>query len=175
MELEDVSEKVQKEARRVATVTGASEFRLTRYEYAHVSPFKHVSYSATHARYRGMWGETKIGWTIVAEGDSPRDTHRVVLQDLQIGDCLVYRKAIDSTQPELVWGPWALFESSICNPTIILKEHMGRTLYLLGINMEDEEWLAPLNVNLSAHEKLELRLALPREFWPQKWREDGDG
>lgn len=49
-------------------------------------------------------------------------------------------------------------------------ERMARGLYCLGI--EDEEVLLALDCPLSAHEKLELRLALPREFWPQTWLEE---
>ena len=86
MEIEDVSAEVDWEARRIAAAFGVSEFRLIRYEYAHVSPFKHVSYSATHARYGGTWGQTKIGWTVVAEGTSLQDIRTVVLQSITIGD-----------------------------------------------------------------------------------------
>ncbi|BCM88449.1 hypothetical protein IAD21_00280 [Abditibacteriota bacterium] len=171
MEPEDGSAEVEWEAKRVATAMSTNEFRLTRYEYAHVSPFKHVSYCATHARYRSIWGQTKIGWTMVAQGTSLQDVRLVVLQDFQLGECLVYRRAIDSTQPKL-GGPWAVFESSTCNPTVILKEDMARTLYRLGIDIENEEWLVPLNVHLSTHEKLDLRLSMPREFWPKKWLEE---
>jgi hypothetical protein len=45
-------------------------------------------------------------------------------------------------------------------------ELMARGLYRLGI--EDEGVLSQLPP-LSAHEKLELRLSLPREFWPEQW------
>lgn len=46
-------------------------------------------------------------------------------------------------------------------------EQMARGLYRLGI--EDEAILAALNQPLSMHEKLELRLSMPRVFWPQSW------
>jgi hypothetical protein len=46
-------------------------------------------------------------------------------------------------------------------------ELMARGLYCLGF--EDEGVLAKLNYPLTAHEKLELRLAMPREFWPKMW------
>lgn len=46
-------------------------------------------------------------------------------------------------------------------------DQMARGLYRLGI--EDEEVLAHLNRPLSMHEKIELRLSMPREFWPKTW------
>ncbi len=47
--------------------------------------------------------------------------------------------------------------------------HLARGLYRLGF--EDESILSQLPA-LSAHEKLELRLSMPREFWPQKWLDE---
>lgn len=44
---------------------------------------------------------------------------------------------------------------------------LARGLYRLGF--EDEDVLAKLNHPLSSHEKMELRLSLPREFWPKMW------
>lgn len=47
-------------------------------------------------------------------------------------------------------------------------EFMARGLYRLGFT--DESILQQLPT-LSAHEKLELRLSMPREFWPEGWLE----
>ncbi len=44
-----------------------------------------------------------------------------------------------------------------------LHERMARGLYRLGI--DDEDIVTQFNYSLSAHEKLELRLSLSREFW----------
>ena len=49
------------------------------------------------------------------------------------------------------------------------NELMVRGLYLLGF--EDPALISELP-ELSAHEKLELRLSLPHEFWPKKWLEE---
>jgi hypothetical protein len=174
MKFEDVSEKIEWEARRVATAIDADEYQLVDYEYAHVSPFKHVSYSATHARYIGLWGKRKIGWLFVAEGDNLQDIRLVVLQHMKNSKCMVYRKAIDATNRELLWGPWDKLETETSDSQMLFREHMVRTLYRLGIEMEDEQWLAPLNVSLSHHEKLELRLSMPREFWPKKWLDEAN-
>lgn len=43
---------------------------------------------------------------------------------------------------------------------------MSRGLYCLGIETENTSVQLP---TLSAHEKMELRLSMPHEFWPQKW------
>ncbi len=47
---------------------------------------------------------------------------------------------------------------------------IARALYCLGQGTDDV--LARLNYSLSAHEKLELRLSLPREFWPKTWLDE---
>lgn len=51
-----------------------------------------------------------------------------------------------------------------------LNEPLARGLYCLAFDAEVIS--ANLNYSLSAHEKLELRLSMPREFWPQKWLEE---
>ena len=45
-----------------------------------------------------------------------------------------------------------------------------RGLYRLGF--EDEDALGELNASFSAHEKMELRLNFPREFWPKRWLDE---
>jgi hypothetical protein len=49
------------------------------------------------------------------------------------------------------------------------NEHMVKGLYRLGF--EDESILTQLPP-LSAHEQLELRLSMPRKFWPKTWLEE---
>ncbi|RYX82865.1 hypothetical protein EON83_17295 [bacterium] len=61
------------------------------------------------------------------------------------------------------WGEWDIR----LNPKY--DTAMARGLYCLGF--EDEAILSQLPP-LSAHEKLELRLGMPREFWPQKWLDE---
>ncbi|BCM92289.1 hypothetical protein IAD21_04168 [Abditibacteriota bacterium] len=57
-----------------------------------------------------------------------------------------------------------------CSSHPAFNEQMARGLYRLGI--EDEAVSAELNLSLTAHEKLELRLFMPREFWPQIWLDE---
>lgn len=48
-----------------------------------------------------------------------------------------------------------------------------KAVYLLGHPISAFE--SKLGLTLSHHEKLELRLSMPREFWPKTWRdEDGE-
>jgi hypothetical protein len=56
------------------------------------------------------------------------------------------------------------------DPLPQFHEFIARGLYRLGI--EDEDILSQLNHPFTAHEKLELRLSMPREFWPQKWLDE---
>lgn len=46
---------------------------------------------------------------------------------------------------------------------------MARAMYCLGFPESVLQQLPPL----SAHEQLELKLTMPREFWPQKWLDEG--
>jgi hypothetical protein len=56
------------------------------------------------------------------------------------------------------------------------SEILAHGLYRLGLQCcgFDLSYNCIINnlPSLGAHEKLELRLSLPREFWPQKWRVD---
>ena len=65
---------------------------------------------------------------------------------------------------EDTWTCWTL------TSTGGLNELMMRALYCL--NFEEEGVFQKLNSPLSAHEKMELRLSMPREFWPHKWHEE---
>ncbi len=49
------------------------------------------------------------------------------------------------------------------------RELMARGLYCLCVENQNISDQLPA---LSAHEKLELRLSMSREFWPQKWFEE---
>lgn len=51
----------------------------------------------------------------------------------------------------------------------IFGELMARGLFCLGF--DDADILAQLP-QLTEHEKLELRLSLPKEFWPPQWEQE---
>ena len=165
MEFEVVSEKVEREARRVAVALNADEFRL-------VGCDKSVSNSVTYALYRGLWGKTTVQWTIMVEEAALQSIRIGLNQSLASDECRVFRLQTDSTCTESVWEPWATMENPYFQSPPVFREHMAHTLYCLGIDIEDEQDLAFLDVSLSAHEKLELRLSMPREFWPQKWLDE---
>lgn len=67
------------------------------------------------------------------------------------------------THIRIVQGEWKMLLMS-CH-----REIMTRGLYCLGF--EDEAVFDQLG-GLTAHEKLELRLTLPREFWPKTWMDE---
>jgi hypothetical protein len=54
-----------------------------------------------------------------------------------------------------------------CFPCEAYNERMGRSLYCLGI--EDEGVWEQLGCCLSGHDKMELQISLPLQFWPDKW------
>lgn len=142
MESEVLGEKVEWEARRVAAAFGLGEWN------------EDVWYMHSHdSLFSGTRGELEVSWRI-----SPQ----AVAVHLRVGhgqfeDCIV-------TWREFAWKLTAsrLHQS--------YNEFMVRGLYCLGI--EDEEVFSELNPSLSFHEKLELRLSLPREFWPAKWLDE---
>lgn len=49
-----------------------------------------------------------------------------------------------------------------------MRNFMARALYCLGF--EDEGVFADLKCLLTAHEKVEFSLWMPREFWPDTWK-----
>jgi hypothetical protein len=72
---------------------------------------------------------------------------------------------------------WSLIESSergwyfAPNTGLYFDEVLAYGLFRLGF--EDEKiWSELPPLSLSAHEKLELRLSLPREFWPKTWLDE---
>lgn len=85
------------------------------------------------------------------------------MERLSVGgyECCVVRR-YDMGNPGSAFVVW----TSHLNP---YNELMARGLYRLGF--EDPAILAQLPP-LSAHEKLELRLSMPREFWPKTWLEE---
>ena len=65
----------------------------------------------------------------------------------------------------LVWDVPSAFDYRFSRHGTML----ARGLYRLGF--QDKNVLRRMPV-LTAHEKLELRLSMPREFWPQTWLEE---
>ncbi len=95
----------------------------------------------------------------------------------EVGACL-YQVSLCRTTLAL---PWVVFELSLqgqweftVNEEIPLSvaQLAARGFYRLGLSNGDESSQLP---PLSSHEKLELRLSMPREFWPQKWIDEEEG
>lgn len=63
-------------------------------------------------------------------------------------------------------GPWHVGKKLDSEEATFL----ARTLYCLGV--EEQGVWDELKNPLTAHDKIELRLTLPQEFWPSLWREE---
>lgn len=147
MESEDVKAKVDWEERRVAAAFGVArwerDYTPWRTGLAPTGQVVQVEFCMESPTIRRLM----IGIYTQESGD--------------LGDtCSVWIERKDPAQ-----RTYPSREINVC-----YNEIMARGLYRLGI--EDEEWIAPLNHPLTAHEKLELRKTMPREFWPQKWLDE---
>ncbi|BCM88905.1 hypothetical protein IAD21_00747 [Abditibacteriota bacterium] len=140
MEFEDVSEKVEWEARRVAAAFGVGEWKPN-------EPSREIiSYSCFNngtEYYVSFDTDGELKTLNIDEVESRQYTH-CELQNLGMGQ-------------------WSLYNYSQYG------KEMAYGLYRLGF--EDEGILSQLPP-ISAHEKLELRFSMPREFWPQKWLDE---
>lgn len=139
MEFEDVNERIEWEARRVAAAFGAITMS-----------------SITDSSFECECVQSEIEFSVKPDGLSA-----IFLGVEPDGDIGVYR---DSSSSLVRWEAYN-FHIMEGRPKI----EMARGLYRL--DFEDEDIFSQLPA-LSAHEKLELRLFLPREFWPQKWRDE---
>ena len=72
---------------------------------------------------------------------------------------IIYDEGWIHSSPQSFWN---------CEFHPVTSSLMFRGLYRMGF---DESVLNQLPA-LTAHEKLELRLSMPREFWPRKWLEE---
>lgn len=144
MEPEDLSERIEWQTRRVAAAFGVKEWGQVTEEVEHgVTAFT------------GLIGEQKVTWAIM---DRTGLYAGVGVTNFDSDDS--YVSVVQNNE-----GAWYTGLSSNRH-----NELMVRGLYRLGF--EDEGVLAELNHPLTAHEKLELRFSLPREFWPQRWRDE---
>lgn len=149
MEFEDLDEKVEWEAKRVAAAFGVETFEV-------------MESGGEERDYRGKLGTTPMHWSV----------HKTELTFIYvvIGYTTDYVERsisllkVPSIDDETEWDFSLTLRS---NPEF---HHLfARGLYRLGL--EDEYVLSQLP-QLSAHEKLEFRLSLPREFWPQTWLDE---
>lgn len=138
MEFEDVKEKVEWEAGRVAAAFGLKEVECEK-----GTKSNHYEEDITESIKLATYFNFISGMAGICIFESERVKCEVDYSDTD--------------------SEWVCVHSG-CDK---LSEIMARGLYLLGI--EDAGVLAELNYPLTAHEKLEVRHSLPREFWPQTW------
>lgn len=132
---------IQWEAHRVATAFGVEKWGEDVW-------FMHTDASL----FSGTKGELEVVWRINPEGYA---CHFRVGNG-GIHDCTV-------TWREMAWSSKTYGSHPEYNAL------MARGLYCLGIDAPSV--VAKLNSPLSAHEQIELRLSMPREFWPPSWLE----
>lgn len=146
----NLSEQIEREAQRVAAAFGVDKWEVTWcYEWWE---FIGVGYGQELVRWTieissACWIGSEVGPKEVEVSDRELWQHHR-------SSCQIVR---DSDEPD-VWE---------CNPLMPFNKLMARAFYRLGF--ENEDVLAQLNYPLTAHEKLELRLSIPREFWPKTW------
>jgi hypothetical protein len=136
---------IEWEAQRVAAAFGVREWGEDVW-------FMH----STASHFVGSKAGLEVVWRINPEGAAIY--FRVGSGEIE--DCIVaWRQTRWGITPSYVHGRY--------------NEEMARGLFCLGY--EDEDVFATLHISLSAHEQLELRLEMPREFWPLKWLEEIGG
>jgi hypothetical protein len=142
MEFDGLSADVEWEAKRVAAAFGVEELSVS------------FTIVGVYADFEGYVRGTLVTWDIeldtlilggISIGRFPDDYSQVVYR-IKEGD------------------QW------VCESNSADGELMARGLYCLDI--QDEGVLAELDSPLTAHEKLELKLSMPREFWPKTWLDE---
>ncbi|RYX83330.1 hypothetical protein EON83_15010 [bacterium] len=144
MESKDLRERTEWEVRRVVTAFQAKNYVFSPHYYLESAVQFEVPLESEVTLYMKL---------------SPDPVVTVVSVQLVCGGELLFMNRTEK-------GRW---DKGCSRLNSIHQSRMARGFYCLGI--EDEgtcEQLPPL----SAHEKLELRLSLPREFWPQKWLDE---
>ncbi|RYX83241.1 hypothetical protein EON83_15345 [bacterium] len=147
MEFEDVNEEFELEARRVAAAFGLR--RCSTLKIEDILMIEGIGDQRIHVEAHIVILSNEWRFLAIRNLEEPDEECRISWGRLD-----------DSTPP--TWG----YAYSLA-PTCI--EPMVRGLYCLGVEDKEEQLLLSINSPLSAHEKLELRLSMPREFWPQSW------
>ncbi|BCM89382.1 hypothetical protein IAD21_01228 [Abditibacteriota bacterium] len=142
MEFEVLSEEIEREARRLVAAFGIADWK----------PMPTL-FASWVVHFEIKIKETFIEWAFLTAGSHLSFLYVGQRKDEYEGCYL--RRSED--------GDW------LYRPDRHYNELMARGLYRFGF--EDEAVLAVLPT-LSMHEKLEARLSLPREFWPQKWLDE---
>jgi hypothetical protein len=122
-------------------------------------------------RVAAAFGVERLRWRLEFPGcaDVPGDVIYHFFQFNDIGKCVCFSVGDgevfgEECEVKMVKAFWHCTLSDAP-----FSDFMARGLYCLGF--EDESILSQLPP-LSMHEKLELRMSLPREFWPAAWEKD---
>jgi len=145
----DALSAVEKEAKRVAMAFGVREaWKLI--------PYKTRMRTIEVFTYTSVMLYPKSRFVELIEVQFCKASNKLVCVDI----------GFPPSGPCIIWHPQCHLWVGSCSDA---NELMSHGLYKLGF--EDESVLSQLP-SLSAHERLELRLSLPREFWPVTWLEE---
>ncbi|RYX80244.1 hypothetical protein EON83_29545 [bacterium] len=148
MEFENLSEHAKHEARRVAAA-----FELE--TWSQTPPYP----ADLYVEFEGYVGGILVDWDVDNTG--------------QIGAVGVKSKDNDWIQViNYAEYGWRFDEEWRGQANPILKNFFACGLYRLGI--ERENLFTFLGQSFTAHEKLELRVSMPREFWLKEWFDGGE-
>jgi hypothetical protein len=143
VEFEDVSAEIEREAWRIVAAFGSTSYVSTPQFHSEI-----VEFTVT------LESEVTLGLYL-------NTTPIVTVGLIELSGCGAFLFMAASSG-----GRW---EQGGVDIHFTHHSRMARGFYCLGI--EDEATWRQL-LPLSAHEKLELRLSMPREFWPQKWLDE---
>ncbi len=148
MEFEDVSAEVEREARRVAAAFGVEIFD-------------------TH-KDSGWWtcqGSATTGIRVAWEIDPTTGMY----WSIEVGEVIGYE---GSGCKVFFDEEWIKDDGQETWPSPRLEDNELMAWGLFRLGLDRPTIITELNHPLSMHEKLELRLSMPCEFWPKKWLEE---
>lgn len=159
----DLAKQAWWEARRIAAAFELQDWVL------HIAEPENYMYSDVLANSFHLKGYTrcfKRVWAPLSWSDEPLwdiEICRGDPKEYNIVRCsFVYREG----KPSVKWGFMEIEDPDPTSSCWLL----ACALFRLGLY--DEDTCSELGATFSFHDELELRLSMPREFWPQKWLDE---
>lgn len=167
MELEDVSAEVKWEMQRIGAAFGLTSFE----PLGLVIEDEAEDDEGWQLEYQGYSGDITVLWDV--------DVTRLALTRIS----LTYGNDLEGPEAEALiilgqapknwYVPWSSTSSPSSPIRALLARHLVRSLYRCGF--DEDQMPTDFIYSLSHHERLGLRLSLPREFWLQKWLDEEEG
>ncbi|RYX80949.1 hypothetical protein EON83_26435 [bacterium] len=150
MEFEDVSEEMQRDARRIAVAFGRKSKKNIE-----VYPDRFIDLGVDFASIRMAFRYRNNGLKTVVAHFLRGEQWRISLETGFSGNGKNFQ--------------YVRSDGLHMNGDALAPEMMV-AIYKLGLDLEPLQRV--FNLTLTYHEQLELRLSMPREFWPQKWLDE---